>query len=56
MMAFKTLSRVFGGRHIWARGYFVTSSGKVTEEVIMKYVEQQGLAPLTVTSKQMTIF
>ncbi len=45
MMEFKTLSRVFWGRHIWARGYFVASSGNVTDEVIMKYIEQQSLEP-----------
>jgi putative transposase len=41
MMEFKTLSRTFWGRHIWARGYFVATSGNVTDEVIMKYIEQQ---------------
>ena len=45
MMEFKTLSRAFWGRHIWARGYFVASSGNVTDEVIMKYIEQQSLEP-----------
>jgi hypothetical protein len=28
------LSRQFWGRHMWARGYFVASSGNVTDEVI----------------------
>jgi putative transposase len=45
LMEFKTLSKTFWGRHIWARGYFVASSGNVTDEVIMKYIEQQGLEP-----------
>jgi putative transposase len=45
MMEFKTLSRAFWGRHIWARGYFVASSCNVTDEVIMKYIEQQNLEP-----------
>ena len=44
-MGFKPLSRQFRGRHLWARGYFATSSGNVTDEVIMKYIEQQGQAP-----------
>ena len=43
MMEFKTLSRTFWGRHIWARGYFAASSGNVTDEVIMKYIEQQDI-------------
>ena len=45
MMEFKSLSRAFWGRHIWARGYFVASSGNVTDEVIIKYIEQQNLEP-----------
>ena len=43
MMEFKTLSRTFWGRHIWARGYFAASSGNVTDEVIMKYIEWQDI-------------
>ena len=45
MMEFNSLSRAFWGRHIWARGYFVASSGNVTDEVIMKYIEQQSVEP-----------
>jgi putative transposase len=29
------------GRHLWARGYFVASSGNVTDEVIKEYIRQQ---------------
>ena len=42
---FRRLSRVFWGRHFWGRGYFVASSGNVTDEVIMKYIEEQGKIP-----------
>jgi len=42
---YKRLSRAFWGRHIWARGYFVVSSGKVTEDVIKRYIEEQGKEP-----------
>ena len=45
LMEFKSLSRAFWGRHIWARGYFVASSGNVTDEVIIKCIEQQNLEP-----------
>jgi len=45
MMEYKSLNRAFWGRHIWARGYFVASSGNVTDEVIMKYIEEQGKEP-----------
>jgi putative transposase len=43
MMEFKALNRIFWGRHIWARGYFVATSGNVTDEIIMKYIEQQDI-------------
>jgi len=45
MMEYKGLSREFWGRHMWARGYFVATSGNVTDEVIIKYIEQQGQEP-----------
>lgn len=45
MMEHKSLNRQFWGRHIWARGYFAASSGNVTDEVIAKYIEEQGIAP-----------
>ena len=45
MSEFKSLSRTFWGRHIWAHGYFVASSGNVTDEVIIKYIEMQGKEP-----------
>ena len=44
-MEYKSLSRAFWDRHMWARGYFVASSGNVTDEVIMKYIEEQGKEP-----------
>ena len=37
----KQLSRLFLGRHLWARGYFVSTSGNVTDEVIMEYIKNQ---------------
>jgi REP-associated tyrosine transposase len=39
---FSELKRQFWGKHIWARGYFVASSGNVTDEIIMQYIESQG--------------
>ncbi len=45
MKVYKSLSRVFWRHHIWARGYFVASSGNVTDEVITKYIEEQVKAP-----------
>ena len=30
-----------GGRHFWARGYFVSTVGNVNEETIRKYIQEQ---------------
>jgi putative transposase len=43
MRNFRTLNRTFWGRHLWARGYFVTTSGNVTDDVIAKYIAQQDV-------------
>ena len=45
LMEFKTLSRQLGGRHLWAHRYFGASSGNVTDEVIMEFIEQPGREP-----------
>jgi putative transposase len=37
----KQLSKLFWGRHLWARGYFVATSGNITDEVIMDYIKNQ---------------
>ena len=39
---FMHLRKKFWGRHLWARGYFVCSSGNVTDEVIAAYIEHQS--------------
>lgn len=41
MMEFKHIQKMFWGRHMWARGYFVASSGNVTDEVIQEYIRLQ---------------
>lgn len=38
---YKGLKKAFWGQHLWARGYFVASTGNVTDEVIRKYIEDQ---------------
>ena len=45
LMENKILSKEFWGRHMWARGYFVASSGNITDEIIIKYIEEQGKEP-----------
>jgi len=36
------LNKAFWGRHLWGRGYFVASTGNVTEEIISRYIEEQS--------------
>ena len=45
MMEFRHLNKQFWGRHIWARGYFVATSGNVTDEVIQEYIRLQAGEP-----------
>ena len=41
LQEFAHLRKQFWGRHLWARGYFCCSSGNVTDEMIVKYIEEQ---------------
>jgi putative transposase len=36
------LRKKFWGQHLWARGYFCCSSGNVTDEIIIQYIENQS--------------
>ena len=40
-MEFKELNQQYWGKHMWARGYFVASSGNVTDEVIAEHIRNQ---------------
>ena len=42
-MEYKELNKQYWGRHLWARGYFVASSGNVTDEIIAEYIQNQDL-------------
>ena len=35
------LNKVYWGRHLWGRGYFVSSVGNVSEQMIAAYIENQ---------------
>ena len=48
-MEYKELNKQFWGQHLWARGYFVASSGNVTDEVIAQYIRDQDLEEKTRT-------
>jgi putative transposase len=46
MMEFKHVQKQYWGRHLWARGYFVATSGNVTDEAIAEYIRgQDGTEP-----------
>jgi len=45
LVEYRALRESFWGRHLWARGYFVATSGNVTDDVIKKYIELQGAEP-----------
>ena len=46
MMEFKHVQKQYWGRHFWARGYFVATSGNVTDEAIAEYIRgQDGTEP-----------
>jgi putative transposase len=48
---FRALAKTFWGRHFWARGYFVATSGNVSDEVVAKYIEDQDVEPNDVDFK-----
>jgi putative transposase len=45
LMDRRKLREEFWGRHLWGRGYFVCSSGNVTDEMIAEYIRTQGAEP-----------
>jgi putative transposase len=45
LQEFRTLRKQYWGRHFWARGYFIASSGNVTDEVLKEYIENQDVEP-----------
>jgi len=48
---YRRLRQEFWGRHLWARGDFVTSVGQVTEEAAKAYLEHQDVRPQDDTFK-----
>ena len=38
---YKQLKKRYWGQHLWARGYWVVTSGNVTDEVWKEYIENQ---------------
>ena len=38
---FASLRKKYWGQHLWARGYWVATSGNVTDEIWMEYIKNQ---------------
>ena len=43
LQEYSHLNKECWGRHPWARGVFVASSGNVTDDVIMEYIRTQDM-------------
>ena len=44
LQQFSHLNKECWGRHLWARGFFVASSGVVTDEAIIEYIRSQEIS------------
>ena len=43
-MEYKEINKQFWSKHLWVRGYFISSSGNVIDEVIADYIRLQDIA------------
>ena len=41
-LEFRELKQRYWGKHLWAIGYFVRTTGNVSDKVIKEYIENQG--------------
>ncbi len=48
-MEFPQLRKRYWGRRFWARGYFCTTSGNVTDDIILQYIESHSDKPTDVS-------
>jgi putative transposase len=46
LQEFSHLRKQFWGRHVWARGYLAVSSGRITDEMVQQYIEEQEGEPI----------
>jgi hypothetical protein len=45
MSEYKLLKKRYWGQHLWVRGYWVATSGNVTDEVWMEYIKRINSHP-----------
>jgi putative transposase len=41
LMENRSLQKMYWGQHLWSRGYCAVSSGNITDEAIMEYIQHQ---------------
>ena len=51
LQEFPRLRKQLWGRHFWARGYLAISSGTITDEMILAYIQEQEGEPLADDSR-----
>lgn len=50
-MEFPTLRKRYWGRRFWARGYFSTTAGNVTQDTVLRYLELHSKRDATGVSR-----
>ena len=48
-MEFPELKERYWGCHFWARGYFCSTSGMVTDDIILQYIDKHAPKPTDVS-------
>lgn len=43
MLEFPVLKQRYYGKHIWGRGYFISTVGSITDEIVQNYINAQSL-------------
>lgn len=46
---FPALKKRYWGRHFWGRGYFSSTAGAITDEIVLQYLEQHSEKPTDVS-------
>ncbi|MDR2938879.1 MAG: IS200/IS605 family transposase [Clostridiales bacterium] len=46
LLEHKELQKQYWGNHLWARGYFAATTGNITDEIIMQYIQNQEIEEL----------
>jgi putative transposase len=46
LQEFPHVRKQFWGKHLWARGYFATTSGTITDEMVQQYIDEQEGEPV----------